>query len=49
MDTNAAALERARDGIAASLQRAVGKKKLAAEAADTALARIAPQREMEVC
>ncbi len=48
MDTSAAALDRARDGIAASLQRAVGKKKLAADAAQASLARIAPHREMEV-
>ena len=48
MDTSAAALDRARDGIAASLQRAVGKKKLAADAAEASLARIAPHQEMEV-
>jgi len=49
MDTNATALERSRDGIAASLQRAVGKKKLDADVAEAALARIATHREMEVC
>ena len=48
MDTNAAALARSRDGIAASLQWAVGKKKLDAEVAEAALARIAPHRELEV-
>ena len=48
MDTSGPALDRARDGIAASLQRAVGKKKLAADVAEAALARIAPHREMEV-
>ena len=48
MDTNATALERSRDGIAASLQRAVGKKKLEAASAEAALARIATHREMEV-
>ena len=49
MDTNATALERSRDGIAASLQRAVSKKKLDGDAADAALARIATHRELEVC
>ena len=48
MDTSGPALDRARDGIAASLQRAVGKKKLTADVAEAALARIAPHREMEV-
>ncbi len=49
MDTNATALERSREGIAASLQRAVSKKKLNKDTADAALARIATHREMEVC